>query len=141
MVNRKLLLLTLGWCGCCGALLGPLGTILAAALRALIHAIGVQCAAHNVIAHTRQVFDTATAHQHHAVLLQLVAFARNISRHFNSISQSYASNFSQGGVWFLRCFSSYPYANSALERGFFFIAAGFQVIGNTKQGRRLTFVG
>src|SRR3954468_19521469 len=55
--------------------LGRLGAVLGAALLAVFHALRVERAAHDVVAHAGQVLHPAAADQHHRVLLQIVAFA------------------------------------------------------------------
>src|SRR6267142_4453676 len=52
--------------------LRPLGSVLGAALLAVLHALRVQRAAHDVIAHPGQILDAAAADQHHRVLLQIM---------------------------------------------------------------------
>src|SRR5579859_670796 len=58
--------------------LGPLGAVLRAPLAPLLHAFAIERAAHDMIAHARQIANTPTANQHHRVLLQVVALARNV---------------------------------------------------------------
>src|SRR3954471_17713720 len=50
--------------------LGRLGAVLGAGLLAVLDALRVERAAHDVVAHARQVLDAAAADQHHGVLLQ-----------------------------------------------------------------------
>src|SRR5262249_33108091 len=47
---------------------------------------------------TWQVFHTASANEHDRVLLQVVADARNIGCHLDSIGQAYAGHFAQRRV-------------------------------------------
>src|SRR5512135_2458009 len=54
--------------------LGHLGAVLRARLLAVLHALRIERAAHDVVAHARQVLDAAAADQHHRVLLQVMAF-------------------------------------------------------------------
>src|SRR5437868_14929758 len=51
------------------------GAVLGARLLAVLHALRVERAAHDVVAHAGQILDAPAADQHHRVLLQVVAFA------------------------------------------------------------------
>src|SRR5690606_33065323 len=53
-------------------LLRTLGAVLGASLLAILDALQVERAAHDVITHTRQILDTTAAHQHHRLLLHVV---------------------------------------------------------------------
>src|SRR5437867_3220059 len=59
-------------------LLGALRAVLGARLLAILDALQVERAAHDVVAHARQILHAAAAHQHDAVLLQVVAFAADV---------------------------------------------------------------
>src|SRR5579864_9626801 len=61
--------------------LRPLGAVQRAALAALGDALGIEHAAQDVVAHAGQILDAAAADQHHAVFLQVVAFARDVAHH------------------------------------------------------------
>ena len=63
----------------------PLGTIFGASLAALINTRGIQTATHNVVAHTRKIFNTATPDQNHRVFLQIVAFASYVCGHLKTV--------------------------------------------------------
>src|SRR6185436_13058836 len=62
-----------------------LGAVLGATLLAVLHALGVERAAHDVVAHARQVFHPAAADQHHRVLLQVVALAADVADHLEAV--------------------------------------------------------
>src|SRR6267154_3340300 len=96
--------------------LGPLRAVFRSSLLAVLHARGVQRSAHDVIPHSRQILHAATAHQHDGVLLQVVADAGNISRHFNGIRQANARHFAQRRVRFLRRLRVHANAYTALLR-------------------------
>src|SRR5688572_24978610 len=64
--------------------LGPLGTVLRAALFAILHPRGVEAAAHHVVTHPRQVLHAAAADQHDRVLLQVVAFTADVTDHLET---------------------------------------------------------
>src|SRR5262245_49091068 len=84
------LLLLLRWCGA-----GLLGPILRAPLLAVGDALSVECAAHNVVAHTGQILNAAAADQHYRVLLQVVALARDVGRNLNAIAQPDAGDLAE----------------------------------------------
>src|SRR5712692_5872016 len=96
--------------------LGPLRSIFRTSLLAVFHTRGIQRSAHDVIAHSRQILHAATAHQHDGVLLQVVANAGNISRHFNRIRQPHARHFAQRRVRLLRRLRVHANAHAALLR-------------------------
>src|SRR6478609_8788058 len=54
--------------------LGRLGAVLGTALLPVLHALRVERAAHDVVAHAGQVLDATAADQHDRVFLQVVAF-------------------------------------------------------------------
>src|SRR5207247_6198495 len=80
------------------SLLRTLGAIERAALLAILDALGVQHAADDVIAHAGKVLDAAAADQDHAVLLKIVAFARNIGQRFEAVGQAHLGDLAQRGV-------------------------------------------
>ncbi|TSC53259.1 MAG: hypothetical protein LiPW39_370 [Parcubacteria group bacterium LiPW_39] len=51
-----------------------------------------------MISHARQIFDAAAANNHNRVFLQIMAFARNISRHFHAVGQTNAADFTQSRI-------------------------------------------
>src|SRR5271154_4923423 len=55
------------------SLFGSLGAVERTALLAVLHALRVEHAADDVIAHARQVLHAATAQEHHRMFLQIVA--------------------------------------------------------------------
>src|SRR3954470_5415988 len=59
-------------------LLRALGAVLRAGLLAILDALQVKRTAHDVVTHTRQVLHAAAAHEHHRVLLQVVAFTADV---------------------------------------------------------------
>ena len=69
MAERKLLLLT-------G--LGALRAVLGAGLHPVLHALGIQSAADDVVTNAGQVLDTAAADHDHRVLLQVVAHTGDV---------------------------------------------------------------
>src|SRR2546425_814942 len=96
--------------------LRPLRPVLRPSLLAVFHARGVQRPAHDVIAHARQILHAAAAHEHDGVLLQVVADAGNVGRHFNRIRQPHARHFPQRRIWFLRRLCVHANAHTPLLR-------------------------
>src|ERR1041384_2181528 len=60
-------------------LFGTLGAVLGARLTAILDALGVEHAAEHVVADAGQVAHAAAADQHDAVLLEVVALARDVA--------------------------------------------------------------
>src|SRR5699024_1638237 len=96
--------------------LRSLSAVLAASLHSLCNALSIQCTTDNVITYTWQVLNSATTDQHYAVLLQVVAYAWNVAGNFDTIGQLNSCDFSQRGVWLLRCHSLNSGANASLLR-------------------------
>jgi hypothetical protein len=97
-------------------------------LLAVFYALKVQVTANHVIAHTWKVRHTAAAYQYYGMLLQVVAFAPDISPHFISVSQTHAGYLAKGRVRLLRGLGGNFDTNAAFERGRLFIVAGLQVV-------------
>src|SRR3712207_3211506 len=73
--------------------LRTLSTILRTALCTVSHTGGIQCTTNDMIAYTRKVFHTTTAYQRNRVLLQVVAFPRNIGVQFLLVCQTNTGSF------------------------------------------------
>src|SRR5271166_34545 len=99
-----------------GAGLGALCAILRAALLAIFHAGGVQSAAHDVVANTREILHTTAAHEHDGVLLQVVAYTGNVGGDLDRIGQADASHLAQSGVRLLGRLGVNANAHAALFR-------------------------
>src|SRR5688572_24367508 len=84
------------------SLLGPLGAVLGARLLPVLHALEIERAAHDVVAHARQILHAATAHEHDTVLLQVVALAADVGNDLEAIGQTNLGDFAQRGVGLLR---------------------------------------
>src|SRR5246127_5711216 len=69
------------------SLLRTLGAIERTALLAVLDALRVEHAADDVVAHTGKVLHAAAADQDHAVLLKIVALARNISERLIAVRE------------------------------------------------------
>src|SRR5882762_6672659 len=97
-------------------LLRSLRSVLRAPLVATGNAHRIQCSAHHVIAHTRQILHAAPANQHDRVLLQVVPNAGNISRDFNTIGEAHARHLPQRRVGLFGSLGIYAGADAALLR-------------------------
>src|SRR4029077_17141559 len=72
------------------------------ALLAVLHALRVENAADDVIAHARKVLHAASANEHDRVLLKVVAFARNVSEGFVAVGQTNLGHLAKCRVRLLR---------------------------------------
>ena len=79
-----------------------LRAIFGAALLASFHTGRIKNAADDMVTNAREVLDAASANQHDRVLLQVVAFSRNIRRDDDTVRKLYTSHLAQGRVRFLR---------------------------------------
>src|SRR3982750_2576367 len=84
------------------SLLRTLGAVERTALLAVLDALRVEHAANDVITNARKILDAAAADQDHAVLLQIVALARNIGQRFEAIGQAHLCDLAQRRVRLLR---------------------------------------
>src|SRR5437868_99776 len=79
-----------------------LHAVLRAGLLAVADAGGVERPADDLVAHARQVLDAAAAHEHHGVLLQVVALARDVGRDLDAARDADAGHLAQRRVRLLR---------------------------------------
>src|SRR5215203_4330748 len=80
-----------------------LRAVAAAGLLAVLHALGVERAADDLVADAREVLHPAAAHEHDRVLLQVVADARDVRRHLDAAGEAHAGDLAQCGVGLLGC--------------------------------------
>src|SRR5436190_1508973 len=97
-------------------LLRALGAVLGTRLLAILDALQVERAAHDVVAHARQVLHTAAAHEHDAVFLQVVAFTADVADDFEPVGQAHLGDLAQGRVRLLRRGGVHAGANPAALR-------------------------
>src|SRR3954451_6378692 len=97
-------------------LFGALGAVLGARLPTVLDTLGVEHAAKDVVANARKIAHTAAADQHDAVLLEVVAFARDVADHFALIGQANLGHLAQRRVRLLRGRRIDTGADSALLR-------------------------
>src|SRR5689334_8358851 len=83
-------------------LLRTLGAVLRTGLLAVLHALRVENAAKHMVADARKVAHTAAADQHDAVLLQVVAFARDVADDFALVGQADLGHLAKRRVRLLR---------------------------------------
>src|ERR671916_3301443 len=79
-----------------------LRAVTAAGLLAVADTLGVQRAADDLVAHAREVLHAAAAHEHHRVLLQVVADARDVGGHLDATGEPDAGDLAQRRVRLLR---------------------------------------
>src|SRR5690348_3609348 len=95
-------------------LLRPLRAVQRTALATLGNALGVEHATQDVIAHARKVLHAAATNEHHRVLLQVVAFARDVAHHLVAVRQAHLGDLTQSRVRLLRRGGVDARANAAL---------------------------
>src|SRR5262245_18468544 len=78
--------------------LGSFCSVFGAPLLAVLHALGVEDAAQNVVANARQVFHAAATDHHHRVLLQIVALAGDVTDHLEAVGEPHLRDLAQGGI-------------------------------------------
>src|SRR4051794_39529814 len=79
-----------------------LGAVAAAGLLAVLHALGVERAADDLVADTGEVLHPAAADEHDRVLLEVVTDARDVRRDLDAARQAHAGDLAEGGVRLLR---------------------------------------
>src|SRR3569623_1055689 len=86
----------------CKRLFRTLGIVFGVGLAAILDTLGVEHAAQDVVANARQVADAASADQHHAMLLEVVALAGNVADHLALVGQADLGHLAQRRVRLLR---------------------------------------
>src|SRR3712207_1331874 len=89
----------------------------AASLLAVADTLGVERAADDLVAHAGQVLHAAAAHEHHRVLLQVVADARDVGGHLDATGEPDASDLAQHRVRLLRRRRVHAGAHATTLRG------------------------
>src|SRR5690242_7679016 len=97
--------------------LGLLRAVLGPALLAVLHSLRVEAAAHDVVAHTREVLHPASADQHHRVLLQVVAFPADVADHLEPVGEPHLRDLAQRRIRLLGRGRIDARADPALLRG------------------------
>src|SRR6476660_3771646 len=101
-----------------------LRAVTAAGLLAVLHALGVERAADDLVANTGEVLHTTAADEHDRVLLEVVADTRDVSGDLDAARQAHAGDLAEGGVRLLR--------GRGVDAG-----ADTATLGRTLEGRRL----
>src|SRR3954471_5285889 len=83
-------------------LLGALGAVLGARLPAVLDTLRVEHATKHVVPDTGKIAHTAATDQHDAVLLEVVALARNVADHFALVGKANLGNLAERRVRLLR---------------------------------------
>src|SRR5271154_5904048 len=83
-------------------LLRPFCAVFRSALFAVLDALRVEHAAQDVVAHTGQILNAAAADHHYRMLLQVMAFARDVADDLETIGQPHLGNLAQRRVRLLR---------------------------------------
>src|SRR6185369_14125432 len=102
-------------CGASGPLL--LRAVAAPSLLAVLHALGVERAADDLVADAGEVLHPAAADEHDRVLLEVVADTRDVGRHLDAARQAHAGDLAEGGVRLLRGGGVDAGADAAALRG------------------------
>src|SRR5436190_14307148 len=97
-------------------LLRTLGAVLRAALLAVLDALRVQGAANDVVAHARQILDAAAADHDDRMLLQVMAFARDVAHHLVGVGEAHLGDLAERRVRLLRGRGVDARADAALLR-------------------------
>src|SRR5690554_134220 len=100
-------------------LLGALGAILGTGLLAILDALQVQRATHDVVTHTGQILDTTATDQHDAVFLEVVAFTADVGNDFETVGQAHLGDLTQSGVRLLGRRGVHTGAHTAALRAVF----------------------
>src|ERR1700754_4520068 len=79
-----------------------LGAVAATGLLAVLHTLGVERAADDLVADTGKVLPPAAADEHDRVLLEVVAHARDVRRDLDAAGQAHAGDLAQSGVRLLQ---------------------------------------
>src|SRR6266568_3729508 len=75
-----------------------LGAVLGPTLLTALNADRVERPANDVVTHAREVLHAAPADEHHRVLLEVVADARNVARHLEPVGEADAGHLAEGRV-------------------------------------------
>ena len=78
--------------------LRSLSAVLGTGLASVRNACGIQSSSDDVVSGTGQILNTAASDQNNAVFLQIVSFAGNVARHFDSVGKTYSGDLSKSGV-------------------------------------------
>ena len=92
-------------------------SILRAALPPVSHSRSIQNSSDGVITNTWQVFYTSPANQNDRMLLEIMAFATDVTGNFKAVRQSYSGNLPECGIRLLWSSRIYPCTHPPFLRG------------------------
>src|SRR5258708_17930757 len=92
------------------------GAVLGAALPTIADAGAIERPADSVIPDSGQILDAAAADKYHRVLLQIMAFAADLARHFVTVGQADSAHLAQRRIRLLWRRRVDPRAHAALLR-------------------------
>src|SRR5436190_14545196 len=78
-----------------GRLLRPLCSVFGTALLAVLHALRIEHATQDMVAHTRKVLHAAAADHDDRVLLEVMAFAGDVADHLEAVSEAHLGDLAQ----------------------------------------------
>src|SRR5215204_3734315 len=76
----------------------PLRAVTATRLLAVLHALGVERPADDLVADAGEILHPAAADEHDRVLLEVVANARDVRGDLDAARQAHAGDLAEGGV-------------------------------------------
>src|SRR3954454_8743935 len=79
-----------------------LDAVLRPRLLAVGDTCGVEGSADDLVAHARKILDAPAAHEHHRVLLEVVALARDVGRDLHPVGQAHTGDLAKRRVRLLR---------------------------------------
>src|SRR5580700_7026935 len=83
-------------------LLGSLCSVFRTPLLAVFHALRIEHATQDVIAHAREILDAPAADHHHRMLLQVMALAGDVADNLEAVGQAHLGDLAQCRVRLLR---------------------------------------
>src|SRR5215203_1534044 len=94
-----------------------LRAVTAAGLLAVLHALGIERAADDLVADAGKVLHPAAADEHDGVLLEVVTDTRDVCRDLDTARQAHPGDLAEGGVRLLRGGGVDAGADAAALRG------------------------
>ena len=76
-------------------LFGPFRAVLGSALLSVLHSLRIESSTNNVVPNAGQVFHSSSPDEHNRMLLQVMAFSRNVGGHFKTVCEPHARYLSQ----------------------------------------------
>ncbi len=101
-----------------------LGAVLGTGLLSVGNTLRIEHTANDVIAHAREIANAPATHEHDRMLLQIVAFARDIRSHFNTVGEPKRATLRRAefgflGVMVLTCKQTPRFCGQACMAGCF----------------------